>query len=378
MVTVKTTLKSYGVMIIAFCSMFLETLFLSYKLDLKSLDTSNFTKLQLDVYDAQLSMCNMMNMISLLILGLFSFVLLFFSVERYIEENKSNMGVLKALGYNDHKLSLSLMTYSIPVFVGTCAGYLGALAFSKLFYNAMNADHIYPDVNFSFNITLCICVLFGLPVLTLCFSYLIGRIKFKVNALDMINQAKRNKRVRITKDKRSFLIDTKYTMLKNNIALIIFVGFATLCFSATVQMAFTMYFEVDMSMLFFLMMLFIGLILGVTIMILAFKFVFLSNKNHISILKAFGYDEKQCYFAFYGGYYIVSAISFILGTLYQVLILSIMFKAFEGAYEIKYEFSFLSLAYSFVSFAITYGIINLYYYFKINKLTLDNLNVDLR
>ena len=122
MISFKTTLKSYGVIVICFCAVFLETLFLSYLIDLKALDSSSFTEAQLNIYNAQISLCKMMNLIAILILGLFSFVLLFFSIERFIDENKSNMGVLKALGYTSNKISISLMKYFLPVLLGSLLG----------------------------------------------------------------------------------------------------------------------------------------------------------------------------------------------------------------------------------------------------------------
>lgn len=376
MISFKTTLKSYGVIVICFCAVFLETLFLSYLIDLKALDCSSFTETQLNVYNAQISLCKMMNLIAILILGLFSFVLLFFSIERFIDENKSNMGVLKALGYTSNKISISLMKYFLPVLLGSILGYVAAIMFSKIFYQTMNKDHIYPDVYFSFNFLLFILFVFTLPLITLSFSYVIGRIKLRTNPLDMINQVKKTKKIRTTKV-NNFLSDTRRTVLKNNIILIVFVGFSTLCFSSNIQMAFTMYYQANTSPLFFWMILLIGLLLGFTIMILAFKFVFTNNKKYLSIFKAFGYKNKECYYAVYGGYFIVAIISFILGTLYQALIMSIMFKVFASTYEIKYHFDLKALGFSIMFFSVIYIGINLYYYLKINKLKLECLNVDL-
>ena len=42
MLTIKQTLKSFGIIIISFSLFFLETLFLSYQLDITDLDTSRF------------------------------------------------------------------------------------------------------------------------------------------------------------------------------------------------------------------------------------------------------------------------------------------------------------------------------------------------
>lgn len=377
MITFKKTLSSIGVITICFCAMFLETLFISYKLDVEKLDISTLNEAQMAFYDAQVSMCTMMNLISLGILGLFSFVLLFFSIARYIEENRANMGVLKAMGYSSNHLALGMMKYALPTLVGCLFGYLGALAFSKLFYETMNADHIIPDFSFSFNLLIFICIVIIPALLVLLFSYLVSLLKVKGNPMEMINQNEKVKKGKIVKESGDFIKELKGTILKNHISLIIFVAFAVLCFSSAIQMSFTMYHEANTSPLFFWMMFSIGLLLGITIIILAFRFVFKGNLKYLSILKAYGYKDKECYQAMYGGYHLVAIISFIIGTIYQVLLLSSMFKAFSGTYAIEYKFDFLGLLYTVIIFLVVYIATNIYYYKNINKLKLDNLNSDL-
>ena len=132
MITFKKTIGSIGVIIICFSAMFLETLFISYKLDLNKLDFSHFTPAS-RVFPAQDAMCTMMNMISLGILELFSFVLLFFSVARYIEENRSNMGLLKPWVIPPIKSAPEWWNSLCRLFVGSLSGYLGALGFANPF-----------------------------------------------------------------------------------------------------------------------------------------------------------------------------------------------------------------------------------------------------
>ena len=82
MLTIKQTLKSFGIIIICFSLFFLETLFLSYQLDITDLDTSLFNPMQQGFYDAQISMCNMMNVISFGIIGVL-FIIYTFLGEKY-------------------------------------------------------------------------------------------------------------------------------------------------------------------------------------------------------------------------------------------------------------------------------------------------------
>ncbi|NLE03538.1 MAG: ABC transporter permease, partial [Crenarchaeota archaeon] len=213
MVTFKKTLSSFGVIIICFSAMFLETLFISYKLDMDKLDISAFTLPQKVFYDAQSSMCMMMNLISLGILGLFSFVLLFFSIARYIEENRSNMGILKAMGYSSSHIALGMMKFALPTFIGCLLGYLGALGFSERFYNTMNADHIIPDFLFSFNPLVFICIVIRPALLVLLFSYIVSLLKVKGNPLVLISQKENLKRGRIPKEANDFIKELKGTIL---------------------------------------------------------------------------------------------------------------------------------------------------------------------
>lgn len=377
MLTIKQTLKSFGIIIICFSLFFLETLFLSYQLDITDLDTSLFNPMQQCFYDAQISMCNMMNVISFGIIGVFSIILLFFSIERYIEENKANMGVLKALGYSKNRIALSFIKFSIPSTLGSLLGYLGGVASSKLFYSTMNADNIIENFSFTFRPSLLLIFIFAPLIIVSIFAYIIALIKLRGNALDMINQTYKNKKIKTTKEKDSFLKEVKTTMLRNHISLIIFVAFSGLCFSANIQMAFTMLFEAETSPLFFWMIFGIGLLLGFTIIVLSFKFVYTNNRKYMGMLKAYGYTDKECYLALYGGYHIVSLLSFVLGTFYQVLIMSISFKQFEGTYGIKYSFNLPSFFISIGLFIAIYISVNIYSYILIRKLKLDSLNSDL-
>lgn len=377
MITFKKTIGSIGVIIICFSAMFLETLFISYKLDLNKLDFSHFTPPQAEFFRAQDAMCTMMNMISLGILELFSFVLLFFSVARYIEENRSNMGLLKALGYTANQIGAGMMKFALPTFVGSLSGYLGALGFANPFYDTMNADGIIPEFSFSFNPWVFLGIVFGPALLVLLFSYMVGLWKAKGNPMKMINQTEKIKKGKKAQETGKFIHELQRTVLKNHLGLIIFVGFSVICFSSCIQMSFTMYHETDTSPMFFWMMLTIGMLLGVTIIFLAFRFVFKGNLRYLSILKAYGYKNRECYQAMYGGYHLVSTIAFAIGTGYQILLLSTMFKKFAGTYGIAYKFDYLGFFYSVVLFLIVYFITNLFYYQKINLLKIEELNTDL-
>lgn len=377
MVRVKDTITAYGVILICFCIVFLEMLFLSYNVDLNKLDTSLFDKAALELYDAQLQMCMMMHIISFCVLGIFGIILLFFSVERYIENNKQNMGVLKALGYSNFEISKGLVKFAIPTFVGCLLGFLGALIFANQFYASMNDSSVYLDFKFSFNVWIAIGLVLIPPILMGIFSVLVGLLKLREEPLQMINGISNNKKAKAASEKNNYLHQLRNTIIINHKLLVIFEAFAVLCFSATIQMAFTMLNQTDTSIIFFLMMFIIGIILGVAILYLSFKFIYKSNFKYLSILKAYGYSDKECRYAIYSGYHYVSIVGFIIGTIYQVVLMMIMFNAFYSSFHIEYHFDFLAFLYSILIFLAFYFAFLIGYVLKIKKIKLDQININI-
>ncbi len=376
MVQMKETFKSVGIILICFCIAFLETLFFSYSRDLKALDVSALSIEQQALYDAQLSMCLMMHVISFCILGGFGFVLLFFSIERYIEENKQNMGLLKALGYHNKEIAISFSKFAIPTCIGCAAGYLLAIAFSKLFYKEMNGD-ILPGFTFQFHFDILLLLIFLPTILVLIFSIFIAVLKLRRPPLDMINDLEKNRKSKACKEVNPYLKQLKRTVLKNHKLLVFFEAFSVICFASCIQMSFTMKKQANTSALLFWMMFGIGLLLGITILFLAFKFIYKGNIKYILILKAYGYSNKECRNAFYSSYHVVSLIAFIIGTIYQIGLLSMMFQVFSKTIEIKYRFDWLGFLYSILIFCTVYGFIFVYYHFKIKKMRLDQMNVNI-
>lgn len=377
MVRILDCLKAFGVILICFCVVFLETLFFSYHLDLKQLDSSLLTEAQLSFYEAQTSLCNMMHGISFGILGSFSLILLFFSIERYIEENRQNMGILKAMGYRRGEIAIHFVKYAIPTFIGCGLGYVVAFALGNLFYQAMNKDALIPEFDFQFHVFVFLGLLLIPTLLVGVFSILIAYIKLRHGPLEMMNGQRKKKEYKAGKEVDSYLKQLRRTILKNHKLLLIFEGFAVICFSSTIQMSFTLKKSVDTSLFLFLMMFGIGILLGVTILFLAFKFIYQFNFRYLSIMKAYGYQNQECRYAIYSGYHYVSMIAFVIGTFYQMGIMIVMFKVFSQTIEIQYRFDFLALLYALGIFLFVYILLFIFYYFKIKKIDLSSLNVNL-
>lgn len=287
------------------------------------------------------------------------------------------MGVLKALGYSNFDISKGLVKFAIPTFIGCLLGFLGALAFANLFYDSMNESSPYFDFKFSFHAGIAIGLVLIPPILIGIFSVLVGLYKLKDEPLKMINGTSNTKKVKPASEKSDYLRQLRNTIIKNHKLLVVFEGFSVVCFSGTIQMAFTMLNQANTSILMFLMMFIVGLILGVAILYLSFKFIYKSNVKYLSILKAYGYSDKECRYAVYSGYHYVSVVGFVVGTGYQVMLMAIMFNVFYSSFHIEYHFDYLACLYSVLIFLFFYILFYISYIMKIKKIKLDQININI-
>lgn len=366
MIRLKNVCKAFGGAIVIFCAAFIVYLFQSFRMDLLKLDSSQLSAAQKALYDAQITQSNMMLAIASGILGLFAVVTLFFSISNYIKDNQQNMGILKAMGYERKRIAIEFTKFATNAFLGSLLAVVAGVIFQPLFYQEMTKDAILPDITPSFHPLLALLLLVLPGLIFGIAAYMIAFCKLSRKPLEMIKGGKSTRTKRM-KDKKTFLQTLKYAMLKNHISLIIFVGFASLCFGATVQMSFSLD-QLNASSFFFWMMFGIGLLLGVSILYLAFGFAYTENKEYVSLMKAYGYYDKEAIQTMYGGYVYVTIIGFIIGTVYQYGLICLMINLFSETMQLEYTFSFSGLAYTLLIFVPVYLLINLYFYFKLKKL----------
>lgn len=368
MITIKNCLKSVGVSIVIFCSSFLTFLFQNYRLDLIKIDASTLDSSERALYDATIVQSNLMLAISGGVLTLFAVVTLFFSISRFISDNQANMGILKALGYKKKEIAFQFCKFSLNVLLGSVIAFLAFLAFSSIFYQEMNKDRVLPEVTFSIHIGLTLIAIFVPFILFSGISYLIAYIKLGAKPLSMI-KGEVNKKSRKTKEKSTFIKTLKSSILFSHISLILFVGFAALCFGASVQMSFSMN-QLGTSPLFFWLMFGIGFLLGVSILYLAFTFTFNGNKKYVVLLKAYGYSSKEIIATLYGGYTIITIIGFVVGTFYQYGLIKIMVGIFSKSTPLTYTYSFPGLGYTLLIFVPLYLLLHFWFFRRVNHLSL--------
>ena len=101
MISVKDTLKTIGIIAMTMCAVLVSTLFLNYMIDLKSI-SKLITGIQMQsLYDAQLMTSKVIVGVTGGSLLLTTVVTLFFYIKIYIDNHRSELGILKALGYSN-------------------------------------------------------------------------------------------------------------------------------------------------------------------------------------------------------------------------------------------------------------------------------------
>lgn len=367
MIRLKSVFKSFGVSIVTFCAVFLTYLFQSFRLDLQRLDIGSFNESQRAFYDAQITQSNMMLAIALGVLGLFAIITLFFAISKFIKDNQPNMGILKAMGYERKRIAVEFTKFSLTAIMGSVLAIgLGAII-QPFFYQELAKGHMMPDITIAFHPVFLLGLLFLPAVVFAIASYLIAYFKLAKKPLDMIKGGK-SKGARIAKEKSTYLKTLRAAIFKNHIALIIFVGFSALSFGSAVQMSFSLE-SLNASPLFFWLMFGIGLILGVSILYLAFGFTYTENKEYVSLMKGYGYRDTEIITTLYGAYVIVAIIGFAIGTAYQYGLIYLIIDVFSTTAELEYTFSFPGLAYTLLIFVPVYLLLNYYFYLKLKKLS---------
>lgn len=126
------------------------------------------------------------------------------------------------------------------------------------------------------------------------------------------------------------------------------------------------------------MIMLIGIILACTTLFLAITAVINGNIKTIAIMRVFGYSQQECTKAILGGYRIMAYIGFIIGTIYQYVLLRIMVNiVFKDVENIPvYKFDFLIMLISLIIFIIIYEMVMYLYSEKIKKISIKEIMLD--
>ena len=370
-ISFKSLLKLSGIFIVACCAAFVCTLFLSYNADLEAIAENITSGEALVLLGAQRSMGKVTVAVTGGCLGATSAVMLLFYVKNYIDAHSRELGILKALGYSDISVARKFAIFGLSMSLGCAAGYAAGFLYLPRFYAVQNADGMFPEMSPAFHPEIFFALVIAPSAVFSVLAVLFALIRLRAPALDLM-YCRRNIKVkqRAYNEKLSFLKALKRDTLKAHKLLAFFVAFSAFCFSAMVQMSFSM--NELASNTFAAMILSIGLILAYTSLLMSLSSAVKSNAETIALMHALGYSSAQCRRAVLGAYRPLAYIGFAIGTAYQYgllkLVVTMIFS--DVADMPEYNFSLRALLIALAAFIVSYEAIMFLYSFRLKKLTL--------
>lgn len=347
-ISIKDSVKLFGISIMTCCAVTVCNLFLNYYIDLKAIADLIDNQYAQAFYDAQIMTAKVVCAVSGGCLAATTVVMLFFYIKHYIDSHSKEIGILKALGYSDFKIAKGFSIFGLSVFIGCLIGYLLSFLLMPQFYELQNEDGYLPELSVHLH-----CVLFVLLVaiptlvfalIAVCYSLL----KLNQSCVNLLKGIVKSKgKNRNTKDKKNFVEEMRSSVLKSRKTLVFFIAFSSFCFSAMIQMSSSMD-ELSSEMM-GLMILIIGIVLAFTTLYIAVTTVIRSNQKNIAMMRVFGYDISDCKHSVLDGYRPAAYIGFVIGSVYQYLLLKIMvdivFAGIEGVpnYEFDFPIFFITL-----------------------------------
>ncbi|MCL2083851.1 MAG: FtsX-like permease family protein [Oscillospiraceae bacterium] len=374
----KDAAKLLGIVIMCACAVLVCTLFLNMNIDLAR-EKDKVTDAEIMVwYDAMVSSGRMTSAVTGGALGLTTVVMLFFYIKHYIDAHKSELGVLKAMGYSSFKIAKNFWIFGLSVLMGAAIGFALSFTLMPTLYEDVRSGGEMPGVTLHFNPVL---VLFMVIMPALVFSLLAvlyGCRKLKRPPLELI-RGKGNTKIRITGQAKAagtaFLRDLRQSTVKSRFSLVFFIGLAAFCYAATVVMSFSIK-EVGSSRMMAVMMAGIGVVLAVTTLLIAVTTIIKGNSKTIAMLRIFGYSDRECSGAILSGYRPVTYIGFALGTAYQHgLMLMMISLVYDGEVLVAPDYSFNIRAFfiALVSFVLLYELFMLVFAKRIRRIPLKEV-----
>ena len=376
MISFKDIIRMVGIIVMSMCAVLISTLFLNYMIDLSGISSLITTVEMQSFYDAQMMTSKVVVGVTGGCLLLTTVITLLFYIKIYIDNHRSELGILKALGYSNYSISKKFSIFGISVFIGTLLGYIIGLLMMNYYYKVQLEDGYLPVFNPSYNIELLIylvilpTIIFG--ILSILYTYR----KLKRPSLDLIKGTEKIKVKKVKdNDNKVFLEQLKTTTFKEKKSLVFFIGFSVFCFAALIQMGFSM--NELASPLMKWMMYIIGIVLSSVTIILAMNTLMRNQKKSIGMMRVFGYQMIECRKYVLDSYRIVAYIGFAFGTIYQYFLLRIMVDVVFKDVEIpEYSFNFKVFFITLGIFLVVYELLIMHYSRKLNKIPIKEIMLD--
>ena len=376
----KDTVKLFGISVMACCAAFVCTLFLSYNIDLAAIKDEITTAAGETMYHAQVQMGRVTAGVSGGCLIATSVVMLLFYVKNCISTHGKELGILKALGYSNIRIARHFWIFGLSVLAGCTLGFTAGYLYLPTFYQkqAPNMQALIPELSVRFHPLLALALIAAPTAAFAGLSVLFAYRKLKSPVLHLLRE-KQCVRVKIGRDGKEntpFLKGLRGVTLRSRKSLVFFAVFSAFCFSAMVQMSFSM--NELAGETFAVMVLSIGLILAFVTLFLSLSSVVRGNTKTIAMMRVFGYDDTTCSRYILGAYRPASYIGFAIGTGYQYgllrLMVSVVFADVGGVPE--YRFDFRALGITLLLFVLTYELVMYLYSRSIKKLSLKSIMLE--
>lgn len=375
-ISIRDSIKLLGISIVCFCAVFVCTFFLNFYLDVLPLKEQVATEL-MPLYDAQLATAQMCCAITGGVLALIAAIMIVFYIKLYIAEHAKILGTLKALGYSNAKLSLHFCIFGFSVLIGCILGYACGHAAMPAIYDGLAIDGLTIKINY--HIELLFVLVFAPTALFATLSYVYAYISLRRPALNLIKDNRQQKQIsnkQTISQNRPFLREMTVKTISANKSLTFFVTLSCFCFSAMIQMGWSMEDLVKGTMGW--MITAIGIVLAATSIFMAMTALLKNNSKSISMLKTFGYSNQERFFAIFGGYIPFAILGFALGTGYQYGLLQLMVNViFKNVGEVpEYSFHIDIFLITLALFLITYPAIVTFYYIKLNRISVKEIMLE--
>ena len=379
----KDTMKLFGIVIMCACATLVCTIFLNSNIDLARVANQITDPNIFMLYEITVSSGNVTSAVTGGALGITTVIMLFFYIKHYIDTHKSELGILKALGYSNIKIAKCFWIFGLSIFLGTAIGYGLSFLFMPMFYRDMRNNVLLPNISLHFNPILVLYLIILPSLLFSLLAIIYSYFKLKRPALDLIRGKIKIKIRKLSKidnkiNETPFLQSLKQSIVKSRISLVFFIGLAAFCYSATIVMSFSIS-EVGGAKMMAIMMAGIGVVLAVTTLFITVTTVIKSNSKTIAMLRVFGYSDRECNYAVLSGYRPVAYIGFIIGTAYQHGLMLMMISLFFDNEVLglpDYNFNIRAFLIGLISFAVLYEIFMRFYSNRIKKIPLKEIMLD--
>ena len=374
-ISVKDLLRLIGISIVCCCAVFVCTFMLNFYIDANSL--SDIPAELQPLYDAQLVTAKFTSAISGGFLGLIAVIMLLFYIRLFISSHSVQLGILKAMGYSNIKLALKFWVFGLSVFVGAALGFSMGFIFMPAIYKGLTVEGL-PEISINFHPILFIALVVAPTVIYGVLACLFAGISLRKPVGELMRgKSEKVKKVKGGNDKdRPFLKEMFFKSISTKKLLTFFITFGAFCFSAMVQMAFSM--KALSADSFAEIILVIGLVLTVVVSFMSVTSLINANAENISIMRALGYSLKECVFAVLGGFVPFMFLGFAVGTVYQFGLLSIMVNIVFSDVEmvINYTFDVPLMFITLAAFMVFFGCLIFIYSLKISKISVKQTSED--